>query len=91
MFPHLSILHGKCLVLGNITSYIPDAVKKAIVDHTFRNILSSSHKQVYLETLRTYFENNMNIGDTAQSLYIHRQYPAVSLQKDRRTDRVLRV
>lgn len=72
MFPHLSILHGKCLVLGNITSYIPDAVKKAIVDHTFRNILSSSHKQVYLETLRTYFENNMNIGDTAQSLCIHR-------------------
>lgn len=72
MFPEISILQGKSLILGNITSYIPKMVKRDIVDYAFHNLLQSPQKDLYLGTLEAYFENNMNIGDTAQSLYIHR-------------------
>ena len=72
MFPQLKILSGNSLVLGNITSYIPDSVKNQIVEYTFRNILDHPQKALYLETLDAYFKNNMNISETAQSLYIHR-------------------
>lgn len=72
MFPEISILCGKSLVLGNITSYIPEMTKKSIVDHTFGTLLKSPQKSQYLGTLDAYFKNNLNIGDTAQSLYIHR-------------------
>jgi carbohydrate diacid regulator len=72
IFPKFSILHGKSLVLGNITSYIPEATKKAVVEHTFGKLLSSPQKDMYLGTLEQYFKNSMSIGDTAQNLYIHR-------------------
>lgn len=72
MFPGLSILHGKSLILGNITSYIPEVTKKAIVQCTFGNLLKSPQKNMYIGTLAEYFKNNMNIGDTAKGLYIHR-------------------
>lgn len=72
IFPELSILHGKSLVLGNITSYIPEVAKNSIIEHIFGTLLKSPQKSQYLGTLEEYFKNNLNIGDTAQSLYIHR-------------------
>lgn len=72
MFPNLPILHGNCLVLGNITSYIPEDVKQNVISHTFGNILNCAQKSMYLDTLNAFFENNMNIGETAKSLFIHR-------------------
>lgn len=72
MFPELSILHGKSLVLGSITSYIPEVSKKAIVEYTFGKLLKSPQRDMYLGTLAAFFKNNMNIGATAQTLYIHR-------------------
>lgn len=72
MFPQLSILHGKDIILGNVTSYIPDAVKEKVVLHTFEKLLASPQKDQYLTTLGAFFENNMNIGKTAESLFIHR-------------------
>lgn len=72
MFPELSILHGKSRVLGNITSYIPEVTKKTVVEYAFGKILNSPQKEMYLCTLEEYFKNNLNIGDTAQNLYIHR-------------------
>lgn len=72
MFPQLPILSGKSLILGNITAYLPEEVKRHIVRHTFHSILDDPQYSLYMETLDAYFKNNMNMGETAQSLYIHR-------------------
>lgn len=72
MFPQLPIIHGKRLVLSNITSYVPDEVKQNVISHTFSGILSSAQRNLYLDTLNAFFENDMNIGETAKSLFIHR-------------------
>lgn len=72
MFPELSILHGKSLVLGSITSYIPEITKRNVVEYTFGKLLKSPQKSMYIGTLEEYFKNNLNIGDTAEHLYIHR-------------------
>lgn len=72
MFPELSILYGKSLVLGSITSYIPEITKRNVVEYTFGNILKTPQKNMYIGTLEEYFKNNLNVGDTAKCLYIHR-------------------
>lgn len=72
IFPHQSILYSKVLVLGNITSCIPGIVKENVVNHTFGKILSNPQKNLYMDTLNAYFDSNMNIGDTARLLDIHR-------------------
>jgi len=72
MFPQENLFHSNALVLGNITGCIPDPIKKNVVNHTFQNILSSHQKDQYFETLGVFFETNMNIGETAQKLQIHR-------------------
>ncbi len=72
MFPQLPILSGRHLILGNIASYLPSDVKRQIVRHTFQRILDHPQRELYLETLDAYFKNNMNMGETAQKLYIHR-------------------
>ena len=58
--------------MGNIASYLPSDVKRQIVRHTFQRILDHPQRELYLETLDAYFKNNMNMGETAQKLYIHR-------------------
>lgn len=72
MFPQQTILHSKFLVLGNISSYIPDAVKENVVNHSLGKLLSSPQKNMYLDTISAFFDNNMNIGETARALDVHR-------------------
>lgn len=72
IFPTLTLFFSNSLVLGNLTAGMPDSLKKNIVSYVFRNILTSSQKNQYLETMGTYFDTNMNIGETARLLDIHR-------------------
>lgn len=72
MFPTHSLFHSNSLVLGNLTAGMPDSLKKNVVSYVFRNILTSSQKNQYLATMGAYFDTNMNIGETARLLDIHR-------------------
>ena len=72
MFPSHSLFYSNSLVLGNLTAGMPDSTKKTVVSHVFCNILASSQKNQYLETMGTYFDTNMSIGETARLLDIHR-------------------
>ena len=72
LFPELSILHGKSLVLGSITSYIPEVTKQNIIEYVLGSLIKSPQKNMYIGTLTEYFKNNLNIGETADHLYIHR-------------------
>ncbi len=72
MFPTHDLFHSNSLVLGNLAAGMPDSIKKNVVNHVLHSILTSSQKNQYLETIGTYFDTNMNIGETAHLLDIHR-------------------
>ena len=63
---------GNSIVLGNFITHTSKKVLYNITTYVYQKLLNSKDREVLLETLRIYYESDMNLTQTAQKLYIHK-------------------
>lgn len=72
------------LGLGNLIYQLPLSVCKKFIAETFRGESLDSLDEETYATIRIFFENNLNLSETARQLYVHRNtlvYRFEKLQK----------
>lgn len=72
LYPERNVFWGNSIVLGNYISHSSRKTLQNIVSFVYGRLLASRMDQILLETLKTYFECDLNLTMTAQKLYTHR-------------------
>lgn len=72
LYPERNVFLGNSIVLGNFIAHTSRKVLQNIVSFVYGRLLASRMDQILLETLKTYFECDLNLTVTAQKLYTHR-------------------
>lgn len=72
LYPERNVFLGNSIVLGNFITHTSKKVLYNITTYVYQKLLNSKDREVLLETLRIYYESDMNLTQTAQKLYIHK-------------------
>lgn len=62
----------KELGIGRLIYQLPVSVCKMFIDEIFKHETLDSVDEETLITIRTFFENNLNLAETSRQLYVHR-------------------
>ena len=62
----------KELGIGRLIYQLPVSVCKMFIDEIFKHETLESVDEETLITIRTFFENNLNLSETSRQLYVHR-------------------
>lgn len=72
------------LGIGNLIYQLPLPICEKFMEETFHGVSLDSLDEETLNTIRIFFENNLNLSETARQLYVHRNtlvYRFEKLQK----------
>ncbi len=72
------------LGIGNLIYQLPLPICEKFMDETFHGVSLDSLDEETFNTIRIFFENNLNLSETARQLYVHRNtlvYRFEKLQK----------
>lgn len=72
LYPERNVFLGNSIVLGNLITHTSKKTLHNITTYVYQKLLDSKDWDVLLETLRIYYESDMNLTQTAQKLYIHK-------------------
>jgi len=68
----IGIHHIAHLGISRLFAEISPETRNDFIHYIYRDNANKKLKPVFWETLQAFFENNLNITDTAKSIYIHR-------------------
>ncbi len=60
------------LGIGRLIYQLPEDICKIFIDEIFEENVLESIDEETLNTIRTFFENNLNLSETSRQLYVHR-------------------
>lgn len=63
--------YGK-LGIGRLIYQLPDDICRIFIDEIFEEDVLDSLDEETLNTIRTFFQNNLNLSETSRQLYVHR-------------------
>lgn len=72
LYPERNVFLGNSIVLGNFITHTSRKILHNITTYVYQKLLNSKEREVLLETLRIYYESDMNLTQTAKKLYIHK-------------------
>lgn len=72
------------LGLGRLIYHIPTTLCQLFLDEVFKDNSSNSLDSETMHTIQKFFENNLNVSETARQLYIHRNTLVYRLEKIKR-------
>ena len=72
------------LGLGRLIYHIPTTLCQLFLDEVFKDNSSNSLDNETMHTIQKFFENNLNVSETARQLYIHRNTLVYRLEKIKR-------
>ena len=69
------------LGIGRLIYQLPVSICEMFIDEIFKEETLDSIDEETLITIRTFFENNLNVSETSRQLYIHRNTLVYRLDK----------
>lgn len=69
------------LGIGRLIHQLPPSLCRMFLDEVFQNGEAESFDEEELATVYTFFDNNLNISETARQLYIHRNTLVYRMEK----------
>lgn len=69
------------LGIGHLIYQLPKDICEKFLDETFKGEKLSSIDDESLNIIRTFFENNLNLSETARNLYLHRNTLVYRMEK----------
>jgi carbohydrate diacid regulator len=72
------------LGIGRLVYHIPTSLCQLFLDEVFRDKSADSLDNETMLTIQKFFENNLNVSETARQLYIHRNTLVYRLEKIKR-------
>ncbi len=72
------------LGLGRLVYHIPTSLCQLFLEEVFKDDSSNSLDSETMLTIQKFFENNLNVSETARQLYIHRNTLVYRLEKIKR-------
>ncbi len=72
------------LGIGRLVYHIPTSLCQLFLDEVFRDNSADSLDNETMLTIQKFFENNLNVSETARQLYIHRNTLVYRLEKIKR-------
>jgi carbohydrate diacid regulator len=79
-----SIYDYNNLGLGRLIYHIPTTLCRLFLDEVFKDNSANSLDSETMLTIQKFFENNLNVSETARQLYIHRNTLVYRLEKIKR-------
>lgn len=83
-YPAKNTFGYRCLGIGHLIYQLPVDICQMFIDETFKGESLDSIDDETLSTIKVFFENNLNLSETARQLYLHRNtlvYRFEKLQK----------
>ncbi len=80
-----NIIGYNTLGIGRLIYQLPINLCKIFMNEIFQNNLPNTFDEETLTTIHKFFENNLNISETARKLYIHRNTLVYRLEKLQKT------
>ena len=83
-YPDRNVFDYEALGIGRLIYQLPSEVCEIFLDEFFREESLDSLDAETMSTIRTFFENNLNLSETSRQLYVHRNtlvYRFEKLQK----------
>ena len=83
-YPHNNVFGYNQLGIGRLIYQLPVEICEMFIDEYFKEETLDSIDEETLTTIRTFFENNLNLSETSRQLYVHRNtlvYRFEKLQK----------
>ena len=80
-YPQKRVLNYKVLGIGRLIHQLPEKLCEMFLDEVFEGNAAGSFEEEELTAVYTFFENNLNISDTARKLYVHRNTLVYRLEK----------
>ena len=75
------IHHIAYLGISRLFSEISLETRNDFISYIYKDNTNKKLKPIFLETLQAFFENNMNVTDTAKKIYVHRNTLLYRLEK----------
>lgn len=75
------VLSYKVLGIGRLIHQLPENLCKMFLEEVFEGDAAGSFEEEELTAVYTFFENNLNISETARQLYVHRNTLVYRLEK----------
>lgn len=75
------VLSYKVLGIGRLIHQLPESLCEMFLDEVFEGNAIENFDEEELTAVYTFFENNLNISETARKLYIHRNTLVYRLEK----------
>ena len=69
------------LGIGRLIHQLPEKLCEMFLDEVFEGNAAGSFEEEELTAVYTFFENNLNISETARKLYVHRNTLVYRLEK----------
>ena len=69
------------LGIGRLIYQLPVEICEMFIDEFFKEETLDSIDDETLATIRTFFENNLNLSETSRQLYVHRNTPVYRFEK----------
>ena len=70
-----SVIAYNKLGIGRLIYQLPIPLCKMFIDEIFPGTTPDEFDEETLLTIRKFFDNSLNVSETARQLYIHRNYP----------------
>lgn len=80
-YPQKRVLSYKVLGIGRLIHQLPESLCGMFLDEVFEGNAVGSFEEEELTAVYTFFENNLNISETARQLYVHRNTLVYRLEK----------
>ena len=76
-----SIIGYNTLGIGRLIYHLPENLCRMFIDEVFKDTVPSDFDDEVITIIHKFFENNLNISETARKLYLHRNTLVYRLEK----------
>lgn len=80
-YPQRRVLSYRFLGIGRLIHQLPESLCKMFLEEVFEGNAMESFEEDELAAVYTFFENNLNISETARKLFVHRNTLVYRLEK----------
>lgn len=84
-YPDRKIISSGSLGIGRLIDHLPEELCRKFLDETFDHDIFAELDEEALHTIQCFFDNDLNISETARELYLHRNTLVYRLEKLQKT------